>query len=316
MNSAEKRVGISEDSVCPFCSEILDTRSRTFAMQVGRHMKEAALPRDPEFEDDQGSAGSSIDSPSPEDKLDDPPRGAAPPPIEGLEESELSDYDAQMFCALKLYVLDSTGQYLGHQMNCDAIGVTPKDSNGNMIPSDVIIAYIVKHRPRVYSDVTARLKYYWEPKAKEIYGQWLKSTVAKNRLPCQPEEPAEGRPGSGDGAKWAAGSRIGLEDFDFIATIGKGTSSKIMLAEKKVSKGLFAMKVIKKELIIEQDELSSVMVEKIVLLKATQEKHPFIVHLQASFQTETRLYFVMEYVSGGDLMFHAQRGPFGTERAQ
>lgn len=140
--------------------------------------------------------------------------------------------------------------------------------------------------------------------------------------PRQAEEPAEGRPGSHTFATtltfgtWATGSRIGLEDFTLLATIGKGTSSKIMLAEKKTSKELSAIKVIKKELIIKLHELSSVRVEKNVLLKATQDKQPFVVHLQASFQTETRLYFVMEYVSGGDLMFHLQRGPFGTRRAQ
>ena len=140
--------------------------------------------------------------------------------------------------------------------------------------------------------------------------------------PRQAEEPAEGQPGShilppfGDGGNRAAGSGIGLEDFDILATIGKGTSSKIMLAEKKTSKELSAIKVIKKELIINLNEQSSVRVEKNLLLKATQEKQPFIVHLQATFQTETRLYFVMEYVSGGDLMFHLQRGPFGTKRTQ
>lgn len=140
--------------------------------------------------------------------------------------------------------------------------------------------------------------------------------------PRQTEESAEGQPGShiippfGDGENRTAGSGIGLQNFDFLATIGKGSSSKIMLAEKKTSKGLCTVKVIKKELIINFDEVSGVRVEKNVLLKATREKHPFIVHLQATFQTETRLYFVMEYVGGGDLMFHLQKGPFGTKRAQ
>ena len=115
---------------------------------------------------------------------------------------------------------------------------------------------------------------------------------------------------------WAAGSRVGIADFNFLATIGKGNFSKVMLAEKKVSKALFAIKIIRKEFLIENDEVSSVKVEKSVFLKATQEKHPFIIHLQGAFQTETRLYFVMEYVSGGDLMLHIQRGKFDRERVQ
>ena len=67
VNSAEKRVDISEENVCPFCSEILGTKSRTFAMHVGRHMEEVALavlPRETVFEDDRGS---SIDSSGIED---------------------------------------------------------------------------------------------------------------------------------------------------------------------------------------------------------------------------------------------------------
>ena len=113
MSSVKTQVGLSEDNLCPFCSENPGTRSRAFAMHVGRHMEEVALailPRDSEFEDDQGSAGSSIDSSSLEDKPDYLTAGAVPFIIDGLEESNLSDYDAQMFCALGLYVMDSAGQ--------------------------------------------------------------------------------------------------------------------------------------------------------------------------------------------------------------
>lgn len=109
---------------------------------------------------------------------------------------------------------------------------------------------------------------------------------------------------------------IGLEDFNFLATIGKGIFANIALAEKKASKALFAIKIIKKELVIENEEFAKLKTEKNMLLKATQERYPFVVRLHASFQTETRLYFMMEYVSGGDLMFHLQKGPFGTKRAQ
>lgn len=115
----------------------------------------------------------------------------------------------------------------------------------------------------------------------------------------------------------AAESRIGLEDFEFLATIGKNVFAKIILAEKTVSKRLFAIKVIKKGLTINNDEVSNVSVEKNMLLKVTREKHPFLVHLWESFQTETRLFFVMEYVSGGDLLLHIQRGgPFSIKKAQ
>ena len=113
-----------------------------------------------------------------------------------------------------------------------------------------------------------------------------------------------------------AGGRIGLDHFNFLAVLGKGNFGKVMLAETKASKRLYAIKVLKKEFIIENDEVESTRSEKRVFLIANKERHPFLLSLHACFQTETRVYFVMEYISGGDLMLHIQRGQFGTKRAQ
>ncbi|KAF6831733.1 calcium-independent protein kinase C [Colletotrichum musicola] len=112
------------------------------------------------------------------------------------------------------------------------------------------------------------------------------------------------------------GQRIGLDHFNFLAVLGKGNFGKVMLAETKRSKRLYAIKVLKKEFIIENDEVESIRSEKRVFLIANRERHPFLTNLHACFQTETRVYFVMEYISGGDLMLHIQRGQFGTKRAQ
>ncbi|CAK7563413.1 MAG: Serine/threonine kinase [Sporothrix epigloea] len=112
------------------------------------------------------------------------------------------------------------------------------------------------------------------------------------------------------------GQRIGLDHFNFLAVLGKGNFGKVMLAETKRSNKLYAIKVLKKEFIIENDEVESIRSEKRVLLVANRERHPFLTNLHACFQTETRVYFVMEYISGGDLMLHIQRGQFGTRRAQ
>jgi hypothetical protein len=112
------------------------------------------------------------------------------------------------------------------------------------------------------------------------------------------------------------GRRIGLDHFNFLAVLGKGNFGKVMLAETKQTKQLYAIKVLKKEFIIENDEVESTRSEKRVFLIANKERHPFLLSLHACFQTETRVYFVMEYISGGDLMLHIQRGQFGTKRAQ
>lgn len=47
------------------------------------------------------------------------------------------------------------------------------------------------------------------------------------------------------------------------------------------------------------------MAERNVLLKNL--KHPFLVGLHYSFQTFDKLYFVLDYVNGGELFFHLQR---------
>ncbi|KAK7488522.1 hypothetical protein BaRGS_00020307, partial [Batillaria attramentaria] len=100
-------------------------------------------------------------------------------------------------------------------------------------------------------------------------------------------------------------------DFEFLKVIGKGSFGKVMLARHKTEKGIYAVKVLGKAAIMKRNEAKHIMSERNVLLKNV--KHPFLVGLHYSFQTVDKLYFVLDYVNGGELFFHLQKERFFPE---
>ena len=95
-----------------------------------------------------------------------------------------------------------------------------------------------------------------------------------------------------------------LENFQVLKVLGRGSFGKVCLVEYKPTKELYAMKCLKKDVLIDQDQIENTLLEKKILETID---HPFLVELIFCFQTEERIYFVMPFLRGCKLFQHHRR---------
>ena len=108
--------------------------------------------------------------------------------------------------------------------------------------------------------------------------------------------------------------RVGVEDFDLLTVIGKGSFGKVLQVRKRDTGAIYAMKVLNKATILERGEMEHTKSEKSILQKL---QSPFLVSLHFTFQTSDKLYFIMDYVNGGELFYHLQKErKFDAERVR
>jgi RAC serine/threonine-protein kinase len=67
--------------------------------------------------------------------------------------------------------------------------------------------------------------------------------------------------------------KVTLESFEFLKVLGKGTFGKVILCREKATGRLYAIKILKKEIIIQKDEVAHTQTENRVLRKTN---HPFL----------------------------------------
>ncbi|XP_073193999.1 ribosomal protein S6 kinase alpha-2 isoform X1 [Lepidochelys kempii] len=100
--------------------------------------------------------------------------------------------------------------------------------------------------------------------------------------------------------------------FELLKVLGQGSYGKVFLVRKiKGSDAgqLYAMKVLKKATLKVRDRVRSKMERDIL----AEVNHPFIVKLHYAFQTEGKLYLILDFLRGGDLFTRLSKEVMFTE---
>lgn len=111
-----------------------------------------------------------------------------------------------------------------------------------------------------------------------------------------------------------ANNSVTLEDFQILKVIGRGSFGKVMLVRKKNSEGLYAMKSLRKDALLEREQVEHTRTEKMIL---EHINHPFLNKLEYAFSTPEKIFFVMAFMKGGELFFHLKESrTFAEDRAR
>ncbi|CAL1570897.1 unnamed protein product [Knipowitschia caucasica] len=230
----------------------------------------------------------------------------------------------------RYFILKTDGSFIGYKEK-------PEVSSDHNLPplNDFSVAecQIMKtERPKSNTFVirclqwTSVIERTFHVESNEEREEWMRSIQAvANSLKSQQqdEEPMVikyGSPSDSSGAEdmevavSKVRTKVTMSDFDYLKLLGKGTFGKVILVKEKASGIYYAMKILRKDVIIAKDEVAHTVTESRVLQNT---RHPFLTTLKYAFQTHDRLCFVMEYANGGELFFHLSRDRvFSEDRAR
>uniref|UniRef100_A0A803T7T7 Citron Rho-interacting kinase n=1 Tax=Anolis carolinensis TaxID=28377 RepID=A0A803T7T7_ANOCA len=95
-----------------------------------------------------------------------------------------------------------------------------------------------------------------------------------------------------------------MKDFDVRSLVGCGHFAEVQVVREKATGDVYAMKVMSKESLLAQDQVSSFEDERNIL---SQNNSPWIPQLYCAFQDQKNLYLVMDYEPGGNLLSFLNR---------
>ena len=95
-----------------------------------------------------------------------------------------------------------------------------------------------------------------------------------------------------------------LKDFTIIKCIGKGSFAKVFLVKLNKTNEYFAMKILNKSKLIKFNQINNTKNE-VNIFKSVN--HPFLTNLIYAFTDSNNIYFISEFMQGGELFFHLSK---------
>jgi RAC serine/threonine-protein kinase len=167
-----------------------------------------------------------------------------------------------------------------------------------------------KKKTNMFEVHTPKRVYFLSAQTAKDRDDWIAECIAvrdrvQGKTKAEPAaEPAAKESTAQTEPKKSLSERVGIDDFELMKVVGKGSFGKVLQVRKRDTGKIYAMKVLNKKTILERNEVEHTKAEKSILQKLV---HPFLVNLNYSFQTPDKLYFIMDYVNGGELFFHLQK---------
>lgn len=84
-----------------------------------------------------------------------------------------------------------------------------------------------------------------------------------------------------------------LDDFTVKKVIGQGSFGKVFMVVHNPTGFIYAMKSIRKDVVIDSEQLENLRLEKHIMLCV---EHPFIISMEYVFQRDFRIYFLMDFI--------------------
>ncbi len=94
------------------------------------------------------------------------------------------------------------------------------------------------------------------------------------------------------------GAPLSVDDFELLSQLGQGAWGKVVAARHKHSNIVFALKIMKKKMLVVQGDAKYIIRERKIM---SELLHPFILNLHGHFSTPTKLYMVLGLAPGGDM---------------